>query len=239
MLSRSNLKINETVSGATGANSNTISLSSNGLSINNGEVVTIGSEQLFVLNGGQTQNLTVLRGFNGTTAANVSAGATVTDATEGIISGATGFVVKSGGNAATRFISQKVALTANSSYLTVYFTANKPVGSYIDVYYKIKSASDSADTLENKNWYKMVQASPATGTFTNDPNSFVEFQFSPDPANLTSDTVPKVFYYNGTTKYTDFVSYRIKIVMYAGTYNGAINTSYIPRVSDLRIIASA
>ena len=234
-----NLKINELVSGATGANSNTISLSSNGLSINNGEVVTIGSEQLFVLNGGQTQTLTVLRGFNGTTAANVSAGATVSDTTEGIISGATGFVVKSGGNAVTRFISQKVALTANSSYLTVYFTANKPVGSYIDVYYKIKSASDSADTLENKNWYKMVQTSPAAGTFTNDPNSFVEFQFAPDPANLTSDTVPKVFYYNGTTKYTDFVSYRIKIVMYAGTYNGAINTSYIPRVSDLRIIASA
>lgn len=194
---------------------------------------------MFVVNGGQSQTLTVLRGFNGTTAANVAGGATVSDTSEGIISGATGFIVKSGGNALSRFISQKVQLTANSSYLTVYFTANKPVGSSIEVYYKIKSASDSADTLDNKNWYKMAQTSPSAGTFTNDPNQFVEFQFSPDPVNLTSDTLPKVFYYNGTTKYTDFINYRIKIVMYAGTYNGAINTSYIPRVSDLRIIASA
>lgn len=234
-----NLKISETLSGSVSATTNTVSLSTNGLTVFNGQVITIDAEQMLVTSGGGTSTLTVVRGWNGTTAASHASGSSVIEATEGIIGGATGFNVKSGGNSSVRYITQRIPLTAASSYLTVYFTANKPAGTSIDVYYKIRSSSDSADSLDNKNWYQMSQVNPTAGTFTNDPNNFIEFQFAPNAANLSSDTVPKVVYYNGSNKYTDFIEYRVKIVMYAGTYSGAINTSYIPRVSDLRIIATA
>ena len=138
----------------------------------------------------------------------------------------------SGGNSIARYLTRKITLSANSSYLKIYLTANKPSGSDVQVYYKVRSSSDSTTTLASKSWVQMVQNSPTTAAFSADPNEFLEYVFLPNDLNTsTSSGTRKISYTFGGATYSDFIEYAIKIVLISPS------TSYVPRVADFRVIA--
>lgn len=153
------------------------------------------------------------------------------DTTDEGVTGATGVGVvglSSGGNAWAKYITRKITLADDSSYLKVLLTANKPSASDIHVYYKVRSSQDS-DTFESKPWFKMTQETPLTGTFTSNENEFIEFVFVPNNDNTDSTSGDRRIKYDN---YDNFVEYAIKIVM---TSSSATD---VPRIADFRSIAT-
>lgn len=136
----------------------------------------------------------------------------------------------SGGNAWTRYITRTVKLLNDSTYVKLYLTANKPSGSNVLVYYKIKSSSDS-DNIDNKNWTLMSQTSPSTAAFSPNPNEFIEYTFLPADSNTdVSSGSRKMIYESSGVTYEDFIEIKFKIVLTSQ------NSSFIPRVADFRAI---
>jgi hypothetical protein len=135
----------------------------------------------------------------------------------------------SGGNAWARYITRKVTLADNSSYMKVYLTANKPYGTTVKVYYKVRSSEDSS-TLDSRSWTEMTQDSPDASKVTTDPNEFLEYVYVPDSTQVENSPLA-IKYTNGAT-YHNFIEYAIKIVMLSD------DTCNIPRVADLRTIVT-
>jgi len=144
----------------------------------------------------------------------------------------TGETGVSGGNAWAKYITRTVKLLNDSSYAKVFLTANKPSGTDVKVYYKIRSSSDS-EVIDLKSWILMDQSSPDTSSFSPDPTEFLEYTYL--PSNNASYTKvggsgTKMIYTAGGATYEDFVEIKFKIVMTSP------NTSFIPRVADFRAI---
>ena len=77
----------------------------------------------------------------------------------------------------------------------------------------------------------MEQSSPSSATFSPNPNEFLEYTFLPSDANTSVATgVRQMIYTSSGITYTDFVEIKFKIVLTSS------NTSFIPRVADLRAI---
>lgn len=144
----------------------------------------------------------------------------------------TGETGVSGGNAWAKYITRNVKLLNDSSYTKVYLTANKPSGTDVKVYYKIRAASDS-ETIDLKSWIPMVQSTPESSTFSPTPTEFLEYTFLPssDPAYTKVDgSGIRMIYTAGGSTYEDFVEIKFKIVMTSSS------TSFVPRVADFRAI---
>ena len=135
---------------------------------------------------------------------------------------------KNGGPAAVRYIMRKVTLKDgfDSGDLRVYLTANIPSGSNIHVYYKLLSSADP-DVFDNKNYQLMTQLDNTNYASINN-QEYREITFAPGIDNTANN---KVSYTSGTTSFTNFRTFGIKIVM-SGT-----NTVSVPKVRDLRVIA--
>jgi len=135
---------------------------------------------------------------------------------------------KSGGNSDVRYITRRVTLADgfDSGDLRVYLTAYKPTGSNIRVYYKLLSTSD-IDTFENKSYQLMTELGNANFV-SNNPGDYRELSFAP---GLNGTANNSVSYTSGTTAFTKFRTFSIKIVM-TGT-----NTTDVPKVRDFRAIA--
>lgn len=135
---------------------------------------------------------------------------------------------KSGGNADVRYITRRVTLADgfDSGDLRVYLTAYKPSGSNIRVYYKLLSTSD-IDTFENKSYQLMTEIGNAN-FISNSPSDYRELSFAPGLGGTANNSVS---YTSGTTSYSKFKTFSIKIVM-TGT-----DTTNVPKVRDLRAIA--
>lgn len=137
-----------------------------------------------------------------------------------------------GGTAWARYITRKIPLLNDCSYIKVYLTANKPYGTDVQVYYQIRSSSDS-DLLAVKPWIQMVQTTPSVATFSPDPTEFIEYTFLPsDGGDYTSilTGTRQVIYTAGGVTYNNFIEVKFKIVMLSS------NTSFVPRVADFRAI---
>jgi len=130
-----------------------------------------------------------------------------------------------GGNSKARYITRAVTLASgfNAGDIRVYLDAYKPVGTDIEVYYKILS-KDDPDTLDNKPWTRMTQSTLAT-SFSSAPNDFIEYQYN------ASNNGNSISYQYGGAIFTSFNTYQIKIVM------NAASTTLIPLVMDMRAIA--
>lgn len=200
------------------------------ITINNNDILNFtgatgpGAEFMQVVSGGNTSgttNLTVIRGYNGSTIGSTGINAVVNDIT-------LDETRPTGGGAYAKYITRPVVLSTNSSYIKIYLTANKPANSNVLVYYKVLSADDSS-TLASKNWTLMQQVTPATSTYSTDPTQFIEYQFLPYASGATGAT-QAIYYNSGGVTYTNFIQYAIKIVMLSA------DPLLVPRVSDFRSI---
>jgi hypothetical protein len=135
---------------------------------------------------------------------------------------------KSGGNAGVRYITRKVTLADgfDSGDLRVYLTANKPAGTNIYVYYKILSASDS-ETFDDKRWQLMTELGNQSYISVNS-SDYRELIFAPGSGGIADNSVS---YNSGSTSYSQFKTFAIKIVMTSS------NSVFVPKVKDFRAIA--
>lgn len=133
-----------------------------------------------------------------------------------------------GGPALARYITRSVTLNDgfDSGDLRVYITAYRPKESYIFVYAKLLSVSDS-ETFDDKGWTLLTQISNSNFVSTN-PNDYRELTFAPGMNGVANNSVS---YESNGSVYDTFRTFAIKIVM-AGT-----NTADVPKIRDLRIIA--
>ena len=133
---------------------------------------------------------------------------------------------KSGGNGLVRYFSRPVTLTTGASAgdLRTYLTVSKPLTANVNVYYRVKNPLDP-DTIEDKNWVKMMQE---TSIYIYSKNlEKVEYAFKP---SFTSNNIS---YSTDTATYNTFNQYQIKVVL-----NSSGTTARdIPYVHDSRTIA--
>lgn len=160
---------------------------------------------------GYTDNVTVTVGSSNTGIISVSA---ETDS--------------SGGPALAKYISRVATLAEgfDAGDLRVFLTAYKPVGTDIKVYYKVKNSNDP-DKFEDKKYIEMNQKT-STGSYSGRDGFYstaIEFEYEP------IDTDLGVTYTSGTTSYTSFNQYAIKIVLLSS------DTTNVPVVYDMRAIA--
>lgn len=134
----------------------------------------------------------------------------------------------SGGNSTAKYICRKVTLADgfNSGDLRVYLTAYRPSGTGIYVYYKILSESDN-ETFESKSWQLMTQLGDSNYTSVN-TNDYRELTFAPGTNGVADNSVS---YSTGTSSYTTFKTFAIKIVMSSTT------PMIVPKIRDFRAIA--
>jgi hypothetical protein len=112
----------------------------------------------------------------------------------------------------SKYVTKKVTLANPSNFLRVRFAANKPADAAIEVYYKT-AVVGSTSSFEDVNYTLMTSDETITSA-SNDSQQFYDVSYSAN--NLDS-----------------FDAVQLKIVM------KSINSSEVPRIKDLRVIACA
>jgi hypothetical protein len=129
----------------------------------------------------------------------------------------------SGGNINTKYISRRVTLEDgfDASDLKVIINAYKPIGTGINVYYKVKADEDQ-DDFDTKGYVLMSQETANT-VYSLSPEDTKEFiyQTAADSIEYTSDNV----------NYDKFKTFSIKIALTSET------SATVPKVRDMRAIA--
>lgn len=134
-----------------------------------------------------------------------------------------------GGNSWAKYFTKKVVMTPgnDSGDLRVYYTAYKPTGTNVYVYYKILSSQDSSK-FDDQSWQLMTQVSNQN-VFSTSPTNYIEFECAPgtngSAANIISYTNT-----NGQT-YNNFIQFAIKVVM------ATSDNTLVPLISDIRALA--
>ena len=147
-----------------------------------------------------------------------------TDNATAIIAGENG---TSGGNCKAKYVTKVITLADgfDAGDIRFFMDCNRPVGTDIVVYYKVKSGEDT-DSFENKTWQLM---SKMNDIFSKDQNQIIELEFRP------SLDVNRISYVENGTTYPlggKFKYYAIKIVMTSK------NASVVPYVKNYRAIAT-
>lgn len=134
-----------------------------------------------------------------------------------------------GGNALAKYVTKKVVLTPanDSGDLRVFYTAYRPKGSNIYVYYKILNRNDS-QTFEDSSWQLMTTITGSSNYSTTRDN-LIEFECAPGTNNVADDAIS----YTSSTgsTYTSFSQFAVKVVLATND-----NTS-VPFLTDLRALA--
>jgi hypothetical protein len=135
-----------------------------------------------------------------------------------------------GGNALCRYITKKVTLSAEneSGDLRVYYSAYKPQGSKILVYYKVLSRNDTA-AFDDQNWQLMTEINSGANNFSVSRDDIIEYVSAPGTGNNPDNFVS----YTSTSgqSYNSFSMFVIKIVM------ATSDSTKTPIVYDLRVLA--
>ena len=126
-----------------------------------------------------------------------------------------------GGNAFARYVTRRVTLADgfDATGLRVILDINRPVGTSIKVYYKIKSADDSTD-MDLLGYQEMTMV-PKAQNFTVNEDDYLIDEY----------TAYNVNYTNNGVLYNTFKVFAIKIVMFS------TNPAVVPVVKNLRAIA--
>jgi hypothetical protein len=158
---------------------------------------------------------------------------TITIASNGTISATAtiaGETSAKGGNAWCRYITKKVTLSSEneSGDLRVYYTAYKPSGSKVLVYYKLLNRNDTA-AFGDQNWQLMTEINPGANNFSRSRDDIIEFVSAPGTGNNPDNYVS----YTSTTgqSYNTFNVFAIKIVL------ASSDSARTPVVHDLRVLA--
>jgi len=136
-----------------------------------------------------------------------------------------------GGNAYTRYITKPVVLAPgnDSGDLRVYYTAYKPSGSDIYVYYRILNSNDTAN-LKDQNWQLMTQVG-AQNVYSKTRSDFIEYEWA--PGVFGSGAANNNISYSSTSgqSFNSFIQFGIKIVIATN------DLTKVPVLSDMRAIA--
>jgi hypothetical protein len=131
-----------------------------------------------------------------------------------------------GGPVQCKYISRIVTLKEgfDGGDLRLFITANKPSGTQIKCYYKIRNNQDP-EPFDRKSYYEFEQITPATKVSA-DEKEIIEYEFRPD---ADSDEVS--YTTSAGVSYSTFHQYSVKIVLLS------TNTTKNPVVYDMRCIA--
>jgi len=120
-------------------------------------------------------------------------------------------VAPTGCSVGSRYITRRFTFKDNANSLKVYFTINRPPGSFIDVYYRILRA-DTNDVFDTQLWTQMDLEDTVDSGESSNPNEFKEYVY-------------------GVDQIGEFTAMSVKLVMRGG------NTAQSPRIRDFRAIA--
>jgi len=142
----------------------------------------------------------------------------------------TGETSKSGGPAATRYITKKVVLDAgfDSGDLNVYLSAYRPSGTDIQVYYKILNRNDTQG-FDDSSWILMTKTKNSDTLYSKFRGDLHEYTFAPGTSGIEQGYVSYVST-NGQT-YNSFNQFAIKIVL------ATTDKTSVPYLTDMRCIA--
>ena len=154
-------------------------------------------------------------------------GANTTPATA-LVYGETG---SHGGNSWSKYFTKKVVMTPgnDSGDLRVFYTAYKPVGTNVYVYYKILSSQDT-QKFDESSWQLMTQVSNQNA-FSSSVSDYIEFECA--PGIYSSGNANNNISYlstNGQT-YNNFIQFAIKVVM------ATSDNTLVPVLTDIRALA--
>lgn len=132
----------------------------------------------------------------------------------------------SGGPGIAKYIGKTVTLQDgfDAGDLRVFVTAVKPRSANVQVYFKVKNSLDP-DSIDDKNWVKMVQKGNELRFSTN--SETIEYEFRP---SLTSNAIT---YTTSSATYKTFNQFKVKIVL------ASSSTLFqdVPLLYDVRAIA--
>jgi hypothetical protein len=158
---------------------------------------------------------------------------TITIASNGSVSATatvSGETSAKGGNGLTRYITKKVVLTpsTDSSDLRVYYTAYKPVGSRVNIYYKVLSRNDTSN-FDDQNWVLMTEVGEQPNSFSLSRSDVREYVAAPGLNNQANNQI--TYTSSSGTTFTSFSQFAIKIVL------STSDTTKAPVINDLRVLA--
>ena len=135
-----------------------------------------------------------------------------------------------GGPAATRYLTRKVVLDAgfDSGDLIVYATGYRPVNTDIHVYYKLLNRNDT-QSFDSGYWQLMTKINNSDTLYSQSRTDLHEYTFAPGTNGKEQGYVSYVSS-NGQT-YTNFSQFAIKIVMVT------TDKTIVPFLTDMRSIA--
>jgi hypothetical protein len=133
------------------------------------------------------------------------------------------------GNSIAKYLTKTVTLAEgfDSNGLTVYIDVNRPVGTDIEVFYKVQNKYDFTNTFEEHNWVKLSKYTTSNqGTTYTTSSDFIEETYQNLAISYTANTGTE------SVTYSDFNQYQIKVVMYSD------NSAQVPKIKNLRAIAT-
>lgn len=135
-----------------------------------------------------------------------------------------------GGNGFAKYFTKKVILTPgnDSGDLRVYYSAYKPLGTEVYVYYRILNANDT-ELFENQNWQLMTPVSNKT-TYSKNRNDIIEYEWAPGVFGVGADNSISYTSTNGNV-YTSFNQFAIKVVLATN------DKTTVPFLTDIRALA--
>jgi hypothetical protein len=116
----------------------------------------------------------------------------------------------------------------DSSDLRVYYTAYKPLGSRINVYYKVINRNDT-QLLDDQNWTLMTDIGEQPYSYSISRDNLREYVAAPGTLNTPSNQI--TYTSSDGTSFTSFSQFLIKIVM------STSDTTKVPVIQDLRVLA--
>lgn len=134
-----------------------------------------------------------------------------------------------GGNSIAKYFTKKVVLTPvnESADLRVYYTAYKPIGTRVDVYYKILNKNDT-QLFEDGEWQLMTEVTNGN-VFSTSKSNLIEYEYAPGTNNEPDNSISYVST-NGQT-YNTFNQFAIKVVM------SSSDSTIVPFLTDIRALA--
>lgn len=134
-----------------------------------------------------------------------------------------------GGNSFAKYFTKKVVLTQanDSADLRVYYTAYKPLGTEVYIYYKILNRNDTQN-FDDGSWQLMTQLSN-NNFYSDSRDNYIEFECAPGTNNQAVNSISYIGL-NGK-EYSSFSQFAIKVVM---TSN---DSTSVPLLTDIRALA--
>jgi hypothetical protein len=144
----------------------------------------------------------------------------------------TGETSPKGGNSYAKYFTKKVVLAPgnDSGDLRVFYTAYKPLGTNVYVYYKILNSLDTAP-FESGYW-QLMTTMQNPNTFSTSRNDLYEYECAPGifASNQANNSISYTSSTTGQT-YNSFIQFAIKVVLSTN------DNTIVPFLTDIRALA--